>query len=514
VAQHYHLNLSQDLSFEKGWLTRLTPFLYTRYGLYGKSQDIPGSDGILKMIRTGVRANFIEGFSLSLSWAVAMLRENQPEAEPEEIFPRQLEVSLGYSKTLELWPWPLHVDTTLRFSDARNTFNRGHQPFGNRDSLSGDISLRWEVGEDRELFATLAIAQEKPETTGDEATVDIFYKFGMRMGWDTEWNIARSGRVLGSVFEDLNANGKRDPEETGRAGVRIFVLDGPSTATNKDGRYSLKLKEGPVRLQLDRTQIPEGYFFTTSSTQQIFVEPGKKLTVDFGISTEVEFRGRIYNDVNENLIFDETVDEPLRKVKVRLDSGQSAYSRHGGYYVLRRVPPGTYILSLDIPSLPDGYQTLVSVRKKWELEQGEVAEYDIPLKAQRSVIGTVFEDLNGDGNWESMSESGMAGIGVWLGDQGAVTDEKGQFRFRNLEPGTVTVRLDLDSIPAGYQLSTAAEFQIEIPAEPHRRDHIDFGLAPPEKQKTFEEHANERFWDKVRNHFRRPSRVLNEQFYD
>lgn len=68
--------------------------------------------------------------------------------------------------------------------------------------------------------------------------------------------------VSGYVFEDLNQNHAKEPDEPGFARVKL-VLDGRKTAavrTGKKGRYQMtNLEPGPCSVRLDLSSLPEGY---------------------------------------------------------------------------------------------------------------------------------------------------------------------------------------------------------------------------------------------------------------
>jgi len=474
VRTQYDAQLREQIVLANPWLRQLGLFIGARQTKFDKSKDVPGADASLRSVELGARGTFWKGLWANLTWSQAMLKEELPEVEPGTIYPRQLEVRAGIRHAFETPPVKLAF--SFHFANNRNTFRRSHQPFGDRDLMEANGSLRWRLDQDREFFATVTGTHQVSETQGTEPTVNISVVTGMRILWDTGWVLPQSGGVSGYLFDDLNANGRRDPGESGRPGVRVFIVNGPSTGTDRKGRYVLRaVQEGAQTLKVDWDQIPEGYLFTTANTLELFVVPGQKHGVDFGIATEVELRGAVYHDVNDNRVFDEDGDQPIQGVGFTLETGRSARSGPWGLYSIRRIRPGPHTVSINIMSIPDGYQTLVPVRRKFEGRAGEVIHFDVPLKAQRSLWGTVFEDANANGTREA-SEQGLEGIRVRLDSAEATTDQHGGYGFKGLQPGHYTLQLDLESLPSGYLITSPESLEIEVPVGPFLQEHLEFGL--------------------------------------
>ena len=499
VRVQYDGELTERINVGHPWLSRLNLFMGYRRSKTAKSPEIPGADATLRTVRLGVRGRFGGGIWGKLAWSQAVLKEKMPEVAPNRIDPKELVAEAGISHAFE--QPSVNLNFSFRYVNARNTFGRTHQPFGDRDVMQVNGGLTWRVNQNTQWFATLGGTHQVSETKGTEPIVDISVATGLRTVWDTGWVLPQSGRVSGYLFEDVNANGRRDPEESGRPGVYVFVVDGPRIKTNRKGGYVLrKVREGSRTLKVDWDQIPEGYLFTTPNTLELFVTPGQTHVVDFGITTEVELRGLVYHDINENRVFDEGVDRPIPGVGFALETGQSALSGPYGLYSIRRIRPGPHTASIMIPRIPEGYQTLVPVRKKFEGHAGEVIEFDLPLKAQRSLWGTVFEDTNANGTLE-VFDRGLEGIRVRLGASEATTNQDGGYGFKDLAPGHYTLQLDRKDIPSGYSISSAESLEVEVPIEPFLREHLDFGLSLPQhepKEPTPQKRTGIRDWFRKR----------------
>lgn len=77
-----------------------------------------------------------------------------------------------------------------------------------------------------------------------------------------------------------------------------------------------------------------------------------------------------------------------------------------------------------------------------------------PIFDEGLVLGKVFCDTNGDG-WQDEGEPGIYRARVYL-DNGwyAVTDSAGKFHVQAVEPGTHLIKLDVDTLPPGAQMTT------------------------------------------------------------
>jgi hypothetical protein len=101
--------------------------------------------------------------------------------------------------------------------------------------------------------------------------------------------LVRVGRIEGSVFIDLNKDGKRDPTEEGVGGIRVMLWAlerALETLTAGDGRYVfLEVPPGRYELKIDETTLPEDLILV-SATQALNLGSGEVLTVDFPLLRE------------------------------------------------------------------------------------------------------------------------------------------------------------------------------------------------------------------------------------
>lgn len=131
--------------------------------------------------------------------------------------------------------------------------------------------------------------------------------------------------ISGTVFADLNANGKQDTGEPGVADRTVFLnVDGtgqlnknPSTTTDASGNFSfLGLTPGTYKVM---EVSPSGVSVSTN-TQSIVVTAGQTATANIGEVSSIS--GMVFNDLNANGKFD--AGEPgLAGVTVFLNNDNS-----------------------------------------------------------------------------------------------------------------------------------------------------------------------------------------------
>lgn len=88
--------------------------------------------------------------------------------------------------------------------------------------------------------------------------------------------------------------------------------------------------------------------------------------------------------------------------------------------------------------------------------EATVRVHELFMQNRSLIMGRVLVGACSD-NMEA-SKKGMGGIGIYLEDGTfVITDNLGMFHFEGVKPGSHVVQLDLDSIPAGYQIQPCEE---------------------------------------------------------
>lgn len=130
--------------------------------------------------------------------------------------------------------------------------------------------------------------------------------------------------IRGTVYHDLDQDGRRDPGESGVAGVRLLIESETvreHVRTDSGGRFSLEVPAGTYTVELDEATLPARYEPTTPTRIQVRVEERKSISVEFGVWQRP--RPVIVAPVAPVARFDHEPRVPRTGEEVTLDATQS-----------------------------------------------------------------------------------------------------------------------------------------------------------------------------------------------
>ncbi|HEX8912780.1 MAG TPA: SdrD B-like domain-containing protein [Humisphaera sp.] len=258
-----------------------------------------------------------------------------------------------------------------------------------------------------------------------------------------------------------------------------------TTTTYNSGAYSLRLTPGTYDVIATGTTLGGSVRypavvigsknvkrdFTTQQAGSTVPTPGTNVpppTVN-PISRTGDLRGKVYLDLDGDGRRDnEQGGDVLSGIRVyvdnnkngRLDAGDVyGVTQANGAYRITGLQPGVYTLRVDTPdgfrvSIPSGdgsYQVKVTSQKQRKVNS-------IALTEQTLIAGRVYRDDNANGVFDPTVERGRSNWrvfidlnndGVWQREiePATKTDKEGKYSFRDLLPGSYTIRV----VPkAGY----------------------------------------------------------------
>jgi len=306
-----------------------------------------------------------------------------------------------------------------------------------------------------------------------------------------------------TVWNDVNRNGVQDANETGRAGVKVTLLDASGAAvatatTDVDGHYLFNnLKPGTYSVQFDKATLGTGYVLTsahtggdgavdsdasvaTGQTQQVTLTSGAvNHDLDAGVAAlQATIGDRVWEDKNGNGVQD-AGEAGIVGVKVDLKDeqgnvvqttttgtdGKYSFTVDAGKYAISVTAPAGMTATgqhagsngaLDSDVDAAGQGDLVTVAPGQTNNDVDAGFYKGAALGDR-----VWYDVNKNGVQDS-GEAGVAGVKVILLDQAgnptgstATTDANGNYSFTNLKPGTYSVQFDKSTLPANYSFTAA-----------------------------------------------------------
>jgi rRNA maturation protein Nop10 len=275
--------------------------------------------------------------------------------------------------------------------------------------------------------------------------------------------------IGGFKFEDLNANGARDPGEPPLSGVTIHL--NLAAAGNPFDRTAVTDASGNF---LFTDVQPGSYVLTeivpTGFTQTLPASGGIPVTLASG-GTSINnvfgnFRGILtgtisglkFEDRNGNGVRD-TGEPVISGVTITLSGvpARTVVTAADGTFSFATVPFGTYTLSETVPAgfqqtAPPSPGTLLAVLDFGHQAVSGLAFGNRALPA--TISGTKFNDLNGNGVKDS-GEPGLSGVTIQLRstDQTltTTTDASGNFTFTGLAAGAYTLS---EVVPVGFVQTT------------------------------------------------------------
>ncbi|MFO0954167.1 MAG: SdrD B-like domain-containing protein [Isosphaeraceae bacterium] len=317
----------------------------------------------------------------------------------------------------------------------------------------------------------------------DNYTVSVFSGAVSAVHDFANFNIATAtaGTVSGTVWNDQNGNGVREPStDLGLAGWDVFVdlnsngvRDGsePGATTGPDGSYTIAgVLPGTVTVV---EVVKAGWTATAplSHARTIALRNGENATgLDFGNYTRKDgsILGTVFADANRNGVRD-AGEKGLADVVVYLDLNDNSALDAGepstttsadqfftpaldesGTYSFTHLASGTYVVRTALPAALSATPAAELAHTVTLSAAGSVAVVDTAAVYRPNEIhGVDYQDLNGD-HARNPGEPPIVGAKVYIdlnrndahdpGEPTTVTGADGSYTFKDLGPGAYVVR--------------------------------------------------------------------------
>ncbi len=384
-------------------------------------------------------------------------------------------------------PATRNMDAGVRFQTTVSRFTlSGETRYGASEIYSqNQKNLFTSIGVDFRLDAANSIQINGWHSFGANSQTAIIFGFTHRFGSDSGGGFQFSkflglskGKVSGRVYYDLNGNGQDDAGESGVAGTTIQLNEKRSVKTDAEGRYEFSANEGRYNISLVSEELGVRLRASTATQQQISLSARQTVNVSFGMSGFGFISGRVFNDASLAGEVPKSNMQGIDGVRLVLHSRDSQsenlivdrMSSKGGFYEFTNLPPGNYTLSIDSLTLPANFR--LPAQTSWEIKVVPLQGFylDIPIAAQRAIVGIVFIDKDGNGKFNPQVDEPVEGAYITANDTVAVSDRNGAYILRNLSAGKIkmNVRSSAGAInPAIF---------IELGIEPVTKRAVDFAV--------------------------------------
>jgi len=262
-----------------------------------------------------------------------------------------------------------------------------------------------------------------------------------------------TGKVCGTVYEDINGNGQQDDNETGKAGIVVKIIDANSEkqteTTNDAGKYCFAtVVEGSASIEVDVTTLPQDATLTAGKNPN-------SIDVEANIANQAGTDGyTLPTPVGSACGYVLVDGQGQASVTVTLmDSEANTHSEvtdADGKYCFTDIPQGDATVDVDDTTLPDGAELTsgedpsdVNVLPNTENDAG-TDEYTLPTP-----VGAVCGSVVVDGQ-------GQADVTVNVTDSNGdvypeTTDADGKWCAKNLPEGDATIDVDEATLPDGIK---------------------------------------------------------------
>ena len=275
--------------------------------------------------------------------------------------------------------------------------------------------------------------------------------------------------ISGAVFNDINGNGIQDVVEEPLVGVTVEWDDGSitgSTTTDSDGLYSFTVT--PNQSYVITETDPANYTSISGNTKTVSVATGGAAIANFADIKQWTISGVVFEDINGNNTLDE-FELGLEGVTVSLSSGQNMTTSANGTYQFTGVSAGSFTVTSAVPT---GYASLTTTNHSVTIPAGGADTANFPLVQTGSVLGAVFNDLNGNGTQDT-GENGVSGVLIELNGQYVHSISDGSYEFINVAAGSYTVN---STTPADFASTTGSSINITLTGS--NGASASFGLRP------------------------------------
>ncbi|MGB9835382.1 MAG: hypothetical protein ACPLRX_01425 [Candidatus Saccharicenans sp.] len=194
------------------------------------------------------------------------------------------------------------------------------------------------------------------------------------------------------------------------------------------------------------------------------------------ISGAGRLEGLVFSDSNFNGVYD-SGEKTLSGVEVVLEDGSRAVSNAKGKFIFPRVVEGLHTLEVDLRQIPAEFYLLAPEKQNIVVARRRVYHINLPLVEAANLRGKVFLDVNRNGVYDGddqvlkdiliilkpdLTGSSALAEKLPLSEMNTYTDEKGQFSFENILPGSYELSVDEETIPSRLKLSNRLPLKLEL----------------------------------------------------
>ncbi|MCB9678652.1 MAG: Ig-like domain-containing protein [Alphaproteobacteria bacterium] len=264
---------------------------------------------------------------------------------------------------------------------------------------------------------------------------------GVRLGGnlrDVRGAVLGGGVVTGTVFVDVDGDGRLGPSDYGVQGVEVTVLD-RTAVSGEGGRYRIRgLKPGVFRMGVDSS----GYLLSVDEMAPVGVSGSRKAVVDIPLVEKRRVDVHVFVDRNDNKVLDVGEwDVPAELITLTGPEGTRSLQAPDGHVTIEGLPLGEYEIELNTALLDAGYLPTGLTRRTVYVDRRGFQRVLFPVRPVRRIAGRVCRDANDNGRLDGadVCEAGLT-VSLATGET-QKTGPDGSFAFEPVPPGDQRVRV-------------------------------------------------------------------------
>lgn len=157
-------------------------------------------------------------------------------------------------------------------------------------------------------------------------------------------------------------------------------------------------------------------------------------------------KGQVFDDGNGDGLFSPS-EEGLKGITVVIGPKKVVTGKDGKYKTTVRAKQ--VAVGVDSKSVPAGYVFTTPSKETIDISRSGAYEVNFGLSSQAGIYGAVFWDQNNNNSLDKEDKPVQARLVLEPGAE-TKTNDAGVYFFNELTPGKYKLRLDINSLPAGY----------------------------------------------------------------
>lgn len=438
---------------------------YQRYN--SRNLSSPSLDFVNQKLVIGSYYRLLSDMAVGMSEELNWLKENELGQKTQ---PRSFLATMDYAKKFNDSPYSTALRLRYR-NEAQSSSERSFML--GEDSLHTQWEVRYNPQPDVQAYLTSSWKKIWGNKESNPSRSEVELIMGANVVYDTIFRWDPQAEVEGVVFKDLNGNGNHDRGEKGIGGVKVR-LGRKEITTNEYGRFKFgTVRAKKIYVAVETQTFPAGFVATTPISQSVEIMQNGRHIIRFGILGISEIRGFVYNDANLNSSRDSN-ERGLEKVKIYIDGKKEMITDSDGYYYLRNVEAGPHKVGIDIKTLPLNFIPTVPIQAEIKLFEGMTYSLNFPIRALRTISGRVYLDRNNNNSFDPGDEA-LSNLEVRLGSAKTLTNNNGDFMFKNLSAGEFILEINEPALPERLFLKKGRR-NITLPLESVNISGEDFIL--------------------------------------